>query len=52
MPVFLASLAVGLMGANVLIVNNYRDMADDAAVGKHTLAALPLAAKPCWCFMR
>lgn len=38
MPVFLASLAVGLMGANVLIVNNYRDMADDAAVGKHTLA--------------
>ena len=26
------------MGANVLIVNNYRDMADDAAVGKHTLA--------------
>jgi len=38
MPVFLASLAVGLMGANVLIVNNYSDMADDAAVGKHTLA--------------
>lgn len=37
-PVFLASLSVGLMGANVLIVNNYRDANEDAAVGKHTLA--------------
>ena len=36
--VFLGSLAIGLMGANVLIVNNYRDIADDIAVGKHTLA--------------
>ena len=34
----LVSVAVGLMGANVLIVNNYRDADDDAAVGKHTLA--------------
>ena len=37
-PVVLASLSVGLMGANVLIVNNYRDADEDAAVGKHTLA--------------
>lgn len=32
------SVAIGLMGANVLIVNNYRDADDDRAVGKHTLA--------------
>lgn len=32
------SVAIGLMGANVLIVNNYRDMDDDRAVGKFTLA--------------
>ena len=32
----LVSAAVGLMAANVLIVNNYRDMADDASVGKKT----------------
>ena len=36
--VVLGSLAIGLMGANVLIVNNYRDVDDDRAVGKHTLA--------------
>ncbi len=33
-----ASVGVGLMGANVLIVNNYRDRDDDSAVGKRTLA--------------
>ena len=38
--VMLGSLALGLMGANVLIVNNYRDREDDLAVGKHTLAVL------------
>ncbi|MDE6370893.1 MAG: 1,4-dihydroxy-2-naphthoate octaprenyltransferase [Duncaniella sp.] len=32
------AVGVGLMGANVLIVNNYRDLDDDAAVGKRTLA--------------
>ncbi len=32
------SLAIGLMGANVLVVNNYRDIEDDRAVGKRTLA--------------
>lgn len=36
----LAGLSIGLMGANVLIVNNYRDIDDDRAVGKHTLAVL------------
>lgn len=32
------SLAIGLMGANVLIVNNYRDADEDKLVGKRTLA--------------
>lgn len=32
------ALAIGFMGANVLIVNNYRDIDDDRAVGKRTLA--------------
>ena len=36
--VWLAALSMGLMGANVLIVNNYRDADDDRAVGKTTLA--------------
>ncbi|MDE5785273.1 MAG: 1,4-dihydroxy-2-naphthoate octaprenyltransferase [Duncaniella sp.] len=38
MGIFLSSVGVGLMGANVLIVNNYRDADDDLAVGKKTLA--------------
>ncbi len=33
-----AAVGMGLMGANVLIVNNYRDADDDKAVGKYTLA--------------
>lgn len=37
---FSVSVAIGLMGANVLIINNYRDADDDRAVGKHTLATL------------
>lgn len=32
----LTSAAIGLMAANVLIVNNYRDMDDDREVGKRT----------------
>lgn len=41
-PVLLGSLSIGLMGANVLIVNNHRDRDDDRGVGKHTLAtAMP-----------
>ena len=34
--VMLASVAVGLMGVNVLIVNNYRDMDDDKEANKRT----------------
>lgn len=34
------SLAVGLLAANVLIVNNYRDMEDDQAVGKRTTVVI------------
>lgn len=37
-PVLAGSVAVGLMGCNILIVNNYRDCDDDAAVGKTTIA--------------
>lgn len=36
--VLLGSLAIGLLGANVLIVNNTRDIPDDRRAGKHTLA--------------
>lgn len=32
------SLAIGFMGANVLVVNNYRDIEDDRRAGKKTLA--------------
>ena len=34
------SVAVGLLAANVLIVNNYRDLEDDAAVGKRTTVVI------------
>ena len=34
------SLAVGLLAANVLVVNNYRDMEDDVAVNKRTTVVL------------
>lgn len=37
---FFAGLAIGLMGSNILIVNNYRDRDDDAAVGKLTTAVV------------
>lgn len=40
LPVFLGSISAGLMGANVLLVNNYRDIDDDKAVGKNTIAVL------------
>ena len=35
--VLMSSISIGLMGANVLIINNYRDMYDDASVGKRTI---------------
>ena len=34
------SAAVGMMAANVLIVNNYRDKEDDEAVGKNTTVVI------------
>lgn len=37
-PVYMASVGIGLLGANVLVVNNYRDIEDDRAVGKKTIA--------------
>jgi 1,4-dihydroxy-2-naphthoate octaprenyltransferase len=36
--VFYGSIGIGLMGANVLIVNNYRDLEADQDVDKYTLA--------------
>ena len=33
---FMIAVAIGLMAANVLIVNNYRDVEDDREVGKKT----------------
>ena len=37
---FLLSLAVGFLSANILIVNNYRDYAQDRAAGKRTTIVL------------
>lgn len=36
----ICGLSAGLMGANVLIINNYRDADADRAVGKRTLAVV------------
>ncbi len=40
LAVFVMSLAVGLLAANILAVNNYRDIDDDRAAGKVTQATL------------
>lgn len=41
LPVLLTtSVSIGLLAANVLVVNNYRDMEDDEAVGKRTTVVL------------
>lgn len=45
--VILSSISVGLLGADILIVNNYRDADDDRAVGKITLA-VRVGRKPVW----
>ena len=37
---FAVSVTIGLLAANVLVVNNYRDMEDDAAVGKRTTVVI------------
>ena len=39
-PAAATSLAIGLLAANVLVVNNYRDMEDDASVGKRTTVVI------------
>ena len=36
----IAGLGVGLLAANILIVNNYRDMEDDREVGKRTTVVI------------
>ena len=36
----LASMTIGFMGVNVLLVNNYRDMEDDAEAGKNTAVVI------------
>ncbi|MBR5843994.1 MAG: 1,4-dihydroxy-2-naphthoate polyprenyltransferase [Bacteroidaceae bacterium] len=40
LPVFWASVAQGLLAINILLVNNYRDMEEDAAVNKRTTVVL------------
>lgn len=39
-PVLDCSIAMGLLGAMVLICNNFRDMDEDRKTGKHTLATV------------
>ena len=36
----LTGLSIGLMSANILIVNNYRDVTDDKAAGKYTTVVI------------
>lgn len=38
--VFLASISIGLLAVNVLLVNNYRDMEDDKEAGKNTTVVI------------
>lgn len=38
--VFMASISIGLLAQNVLLVNNYRDMEDDQESGKKTTVVL------------
>ena len=47
----LTSLAIGLLAANVLIVNNYRDMEDDKAVNKNTTVVIYGRKVMRWCYM-
>ena len=45
------AFAVGLLAANVLIVNNYRDMEDDKAVNKNTTVVIFGRKVMGWCYM-
>ena len=47
----LTSFAVGLLAANVLIVNNYRDMEDDKTVNKRTTVVIFGRKVMAWCYM-
>ena len=47
----LTSFAVGLLAANVLIVNNYRDMEDDKEVNKNTTVVIFGRKVMGWCYM-
>lgn len=38
--VVLSAITIGFMGVNVLLVNNYRDMEDDAEAGKRTAVVI------------
>lgn len=49
--VIAGAIAFGLMGANVLMINNIRDIPDDKAVGKTTLANLLGHRRACWLYM-
>ena len=40
LPVLLASIAQGVMAINILLVNNYRDMEEDAACNKRTTVVI------------
>ncbi len=51
LKIAMAGLGLGLMIANVLIVNNYRDADDDRAVGKHTLAVILGRKAMIWLYM-
>ena len=48
---FPTSIAIGLLAANVLIVNNYRDMDDDKAVGKKTTVVIFGRNRMRWCYL-
>ena len=40
LPVLWASVSIGLLSVNILLINNYRDMEEDAATGKNTTVVL------------
>ena len=40
LPVFMGSIAMGLLSINILLVNNYRDVEDDADACKYTTVVL------------
>lgn len=51
MTSFPVSAAIGLLATNVLIVNNYRDMEDDKAVGKNTTVVIFGRKAMEWCYL-